>query len=88
MTRLIAAGEECLAAAEIVARFASHTGIELHATNAGVAAKALDLDYIEVDVDRPAGTTWSKLERRYSIHDLPMIFDKLQELADRRAKFP
>jgi hypothetical protein len=85
--RKILSGEECISAADIVSRFARERGPELHSTNAGNAAKALGLDYIEVEVDRPAGTTWSKAERRYSVLDLPLIFAKLQELADRRANF-
>lgn len=85
--RKIGPGEECISAAEIVTRFARERGPELHATNAGNAAKALGLDYIEVEVDRPAATTWSKSERRYSLLDLPLIFEKLQKLADRRARF-
>lgn len=87
MMRNIAPGEECLSATEIVARFKTERGVALHATNAGNAAKVLGLDYIEVEVEGPAGTTWTKSERRYSVVDLPLIFEKLQDLADRRAKY-
>ncbi len=85
--RNIAPGEECLSATEIVARFKNERGLALHATNAGNAAKVLGLDYVEVEVEGPAGTIWTKRERRYSIIDLPLIFEKLQDLADRRAKY-
>lgn len=85
--RKIAPGENCVSATEIVARFAAERGVALHATNAGSAAKALGLDFVEIEVERPAGTTWAKNERRYSVVDLPLIFEKLQELADSRAKY-
>lgn len=85
--RFIASGEECLSATDIVAQFAQQTGHEVHATNAGNAAKMLGLDYIEVDVDPPPGVTWQKPERRYAVLDLPLIFERLQVLVDRRAQF-
>lgn len=85
--RKIAPGEECLSATEIVARFATERGVALHATNAGNAAKALGLDFVEVEVEPPAGTTWRKNERRYSVLDMPLIFEKLEELAARRAQY-
>ena len=76
-------GEPCLTAEEIVGRFAAVTGHVLHPTNAGNAAKALGLDYVEGPVD-PA---WGKGRRSYAEVDLPLIFERLQELADRRAKY-
>ena len=81
--RRIEPGEVCLTAEEIVAKFAELTGHLLHPTNAGNAAKALGLDYIEGPVD-PA---WGKGRRTYAELDLPLIFERLQQLADRRAKY-
>ncbi|NHZ99113.1 hypothetical protein [Massilia sp. CCM 8734] len=85
--RKILPNEECISAAEIVARFASATGFALHATNAGNAAKALGLDFVEVDVERPVEAKWSKKERRYSVIDMPLIFKSLNELAASRARY-
>lgn len=81
--RKIVPGEACLTAEEIVERFMVATGHSLHPTNAGNAAKALGLDYIEGPID-PA---WGKGRRSYSELDLPLIFERLQVLADRRAKY-
>lgn len=85
--RKIEPHEECISATQIAARFAEQRGPRLHPTNVGNAAKELGLDFIEVQVKRPAGTPWTKAERRYSLLDLPQIFEKLQVLADRRASF-
>lgn len=60
-------------------------GHALHATNAGNAAKALGLDYIEIpneDTSQP----W-KTQKRYAVADLPQIFDRLKALAASRAKY-
>lgn len=86
--RAIAPGEHCISATDIVVRFEQQTGHALHATNAGKAAKELDLDYIEVEVEANPATPWVTTERRYAVLDLPLIFGKLQALADRRAKYP
>ncbi len=81
--RNIAPGEVCLTAEEIVARFAGKTGHVLHPTNAGNAAKSLELDYIEGPID----PVWKKGRKSYAELDLPLIFEQLQALADRRAKY-
>jgi hypothetical protein len=85
--RFIAPGEECLSASAIVERFAAETGHALHATNAGQAAKELDLDYIEVDAEPPPGAPWADKERRYAVLDVPLIMAKLRTLVDRRARY-
>lgn len=83
--RAIASNEETLSATEIVERFEALTGHSLHPTNAGNAAKTLGLDYIEVEpVDTPAA--WG-MQKRYSVLDLRLIFERLQALADNRAKY-
>lgn len=86
--RRIMLGETCLSATEIVQKFALERGSVLHATNAGNAARRLGLDYVEVDIEPPAGVSWTpKPERRYAELDLPAIFVELQKLADERAKW-
>ena len=81
--RRIQPGETCLTAEEIVNRFAELTGHVLLPTNAGNAAKALGLDYIET----PVVAAWGKGRRLYAEADLPRIFGRLQVLADERAKW-
>jgi len=83
--RAIEPGEQCLGAAEIAARFAAETGIELHPTNVGNAAKVLGLDYLEHDVGPALGQPWSKRQRLYAVADVPLIFEHLRALALRRA---
>lgn len=85
--RRIKTHEICLSAAEIAERFKAASGIELHPTNVGNAAKKLDLDYIEVEVEPTLGQTWSKPQKQYSELDMPAIFGELLELADRRSKY-
>lgn len=82
--RPIQPGEPCLTAAEISARFAAETGIELHPTNVGKAAKALGLDYLEREAEPVPGQQWSKPQRLYAEADVPAIFSKLQAVADSR----
>jgi len=83
--RAIEPGEPCLGATEIAARFAAETGIELHPTNVGSAAKALGLDYLEREVEPALAQPWSKPKRLYAVADLPLIFERLHALALRRA---
>ena len=80
--RWIREGENCLTAEEIVDKFAQATGHALHPTNAGNAAKFLALDFLE----GPFEEMWAKRRKLYSEVDLPLIFEWLQALADRRAK--
>ena len=75
--------ETCLTAEEIVNRFAKQTGHVLHPTNAGSAAKALGLDYIET----PVVDAWGKSRKLYAEADVPLIFERLKALADERAKW-
>lgn len=84
--RFIAPGEACLSATAIVEQFAAQTGHVLHATNAGQAAKALGLDYIEVDVEPTADAPWAGTERQYAVLDVPLIIEQLQALVDRRVR--
>ncbi len=81
--RNIQPDETCVTAEEIVNRFAVETGHVLHPTNAGNAAKALGLDYVET----PVVDAWGKGRKRYAETDLPLIFERLQALADERAKW-
>jgi hypothetical protein len=83
--RAIASHEETLSATEIVERFEALSGHSLHPTNAGNAAKALRLDYIEVQPE-DASAVW-KLEKRYSVLDIPLIFERLHALVANRAKY-
>lgn len=83
--RAIAAHEETLSATEIVERFEVVSGHVLHPTNAGKAAKELNLDYVEVPSDDPS-LPW-KSQKRYAVLDMPLIFERLQALAARRAKY-
>lgn len=85
--RPIAHGEPCLSASEIADRFAAETGIELHPTNVGRAAKDLGLDYIERDQEPVPGQRWAKPMRLYAEADLPLIFETLAALAARRAAY-
>lgn len=85
--RQIKANEICLSAAEITDRFKAASGIEIHPTNVGNAAKKLSLDYIEVKIEAAIGQTWTKPQKQYSELDMPAIFRELWELADRRAKY-
>jgi len=85
--RYIASNEVCFSAAEIAEKFKETSGIELHPTNVGNAAKKLGLDYIEVEVEPVPGQTWSKPQKRYSELDMPAIFVELRELANNRAKY-
>jgi|GEM_PF-6869234 len=86
--RPIAPDETCFSAEEIVARFKQATGISLHPTNAGNAAKQLDLDYIEGPEEYPQdGGARRKPRRRYGELDLPRIFENLHALTDRRRRY-
>ena len=57
----------------------------LHPTNAGKAAKALRLDFVEV-LPEVASEGW-KLQKRYSVLDIPLIFEQLHALVANRAKY-
>lgn len=85
--RHIGMNENCLSAAEIAERFKEISGIELHPTNVGNAAKKLGLDYIEVEVEPAPGQTWSKSQKKYSELDMPAILVELRELSNSRAKY-
>jgi hypothetical protein len=68
--RRITSDEKCLSATEIAERFEQVSGIQLHPTNVGNAAKKLGLDYIESEFpDSPDGPG-SKPQRRYAEADL------------------
>ncbi|MBT9263280.1 hypothetical protein KKQ10_00175 [Pseudomonas sp. MG-9] len=83
--RAITSHEETLSAAEIVEHFEALTGCPLHPTNAGNAAKALGLDYIEVTHEDTSVVR--KVQKRYSVLDIDLIFERLRVLADSRAKY-
>jgi len=83
--RAITSHEETLSATEIVERFEALTGCPLHPTNAGKAAKVLGLDYIEVKQEDTSGV--GMVQKRYSILDIDLIFERLQALADKRARY-
>lgn len=83
--RAMTSHEETLSAAEIVERFEALTGCSLHPTNAGNAAKALGLDYIEVTQMDPLVVR--KVQKRYSVLDIDLIFERLRVLVDSRAKY-
>ena len=85
--RRIAPNEKCLTASEIAARFQEISGVELHATNVGNAAKKLDLDYLEVDDLDALNPEWGAKRKLYAEADMPEIFVLLGELAARRARF-
>ncbi|MDP2761277.1 MAG: hypothetical protein Q8O64_12930 [Sideroxyarcus sp.] len=84
--RAIQPGEECFSATEIAQRFENLYGVNLHPTNVGNAAKRLDLDYIEVEIDS-SESKWVTKQRRYGKEDIPAIFTILSELVERRAEF-
>lgn len=85
--RRIAPNEKCLTASEIAARFQEISGVELHPTNVGNAAKKLDLDYLEVDDPDALNPEWGAKRRLYAEADMPAIFPILHELVARRARF-
>lgn len=83
--RAITSHEETPSATEIVGRFKALTGCSLHPTNAGKVAKALGLDYVEVKQE-DTSIVWT-VQKRYSILDIDLIFEQLQALADKRARY-
>jgi len=76
--RAIGPNEHCLSATEIADRFTEIYCVEIHPTNVGNAAKKLDIDYIEVEVE--SGSRWTTIQRRYGEEDIPAIFAILSEL--------
>jgi len=85
--RWIAPNETCLSASEIAAKFTELSGVELHPTNVGNAAKTLGLDYIEVADPDGMNPAWGATQKRYAEADMPDIFRLLHELSERRAFF-
>lgn len=74
--------EFTLSAAQIAQRFKHVTGIEMHPTNVGQAAKSLHLDYIEVVPDDPTfNPAWKVKRKLYAERDVPAIFRVLEEKA-------
>lgn len=83
--RYIMPGEKCFTATQIMDRFTMETGYSLAVTNVGISAKILGLDYVEVEVDAPAGVPVSTVkQRQYSVLDMPLIFNRLLMLAQKR----
>lgn len=85
--RKIAPREVCLTSAEISRRFLAATGVDLHPTNVGNAAKSLGLDFLEVDDPEALDPAWGVRRKLYSLQDVPQIFLLLEELAQRRARY-
>lgn len=83
--RAIEPHEETLSATEFIKRFEALSRHYLHPTNAGNAAKALGLDFIEV---QPEDTSVARtVEKRYSVLDIDLIFKRLQVLVNNRARY-
>jgi len=85
MVSAISPNEETLSATEIVERYSALYGHALHPTNAGNAARALGLDYIEVPNDEMS--QYGKMQKRYAAADLDLIFKRLNVLVASRAKY-
>ncbi|MFY1664393.1 hypothetical protein [Pseudomonas sp. Pseu.R1] len=85
MAKAIGPNEETLSATEIVERYRALYGHALHPTNAGNAARALGLDYIEVPNDEMA--QYGKMQKRYAAEDLDLIFKRLDVLVASRSKY-
>lgn len=86
--RWIKPGKKTLSAKEIAEIYCEKTGEELHPTNVGNAAKSLNLDYIEIDVEAPSNLKVDAIkQRQYSELDIELIFTKLDELVERRSRF-
>jgi len=70
MTRWLPPGEETVTATEMAQRIEKRFGHVFTAGQIGVAAKALDLDYEEVDFEVAQAPGLTVKQKRYGVEDM------------------